>query len=71
MKHEGELILSTDHNEMKSWVLEQFHVRQDFLWVRNGYYYKNKQPKGIINTKYINKALENNEVVNWFFFKKN
>jgi len=71
LKHEGEIIVSTDHNEMKSWVLEQLHVRQDFLWIRNGYYYKNKQPKWIINTKYTNKALENNKVVNWFFFKKN
>ena len=71
LKDEGELILSTDHNEMKSWILEQLHVRQDFLWFKNGCYYKNKQPKWIIDTKYTNKALENNKVVNWFFFKKN
>ena len=71
LKHEGKLILSTDHNEMKSWILEQLHVRHDFLWLRNGYFYKNEQPKWIINTKYTNKALENNKVVNWFIFKKN
>ena len=71
LKYEGKLIISTDHNEMKSWVLEHFHVRNDFLWIKNGYYYKNKKPKWIINTKYSNKALENNKVVNWFFFKKN
>ena len=71
MKNEGELIISTDHNIMKSWVLEQLHVRDDFFWVKNGFYYTNKQPKWIINTKYANKALENNKVVNWFFFKKN
>ena len=71
LKDDGELIISTDHNEMKSWILEQFHVRQDFLWFRNGYYYKNKKPRWSINTKYTNKALENNKVVNWFFFKKN
>ena len=70
LKNKGEIIISTDHNLMKSWVLEQFHVREDFLWERNGYYYKSKQPKWIINTKYSNKAFENNEVVNWFFFKK-
>ena len=55
---------------MKSWVLEHFHVRNDFLWIKNGYYYTNIKPKWIINTKYSNKALENNKVVNWFFFKK-
>ena len=71
LRNEGELIISTDHNEMKSWILEQLHVRQDFVWSRNGYYYKNKKPRWIINTKYTNKALENNKVVNWFFFKKN
>ena len=71
LKPEGELIISTDHSEMKSWILEQLHVRDDFLWIKNGFYYKNEQPKWIINTKYANKALDNNKVVNWFFFKKN
>ena len=70
LKFEGELIISTDHNLMKSWVLEQMHIREDFLWIKNGYSYENKQPKWIINTKYINKAFKNNKVVNWFFFKK-
>ena len=56
---------------MKSWVLEQFHIRDDFLWIKDGYYYKNKHPKWIINTKYANKALEKKKEVNWFFFKKN
>ena len=71
LKNDGELIISTDHNEMKSWILEQFHLRKDFLWIRDGYYYNNKQPNWIINTKYYKKALENNKVVNWYFFKKN
>ena len=71
LKNEGDLIISTDHNEMKSWILEQLHVRQDFIWSRNGYYYVNKKPRWIVNTKYTNKASEDNKVVNWFFFKKN
>ena len=70
LKYEGRLILSTDHDVMKSWILEQFHIREDFSWIRDGYHYRNKQPKWIINTKYNEKALENNKVVNWFFFKK-
>ena len=56
---------------MKSWVLEQLHVRNDFYWIKNGCYYQNKQPEWIINTKYAKKALQHNGVVNWFFFKKN
>ena len=71
LKHEGELIISTDHNVMKSWVLEQLHIREDFLWIKNGSHYQNKHPEWIINTKYTNKASQNNRVVNWFFFKKN
>ena len=70
LKYEGKLIISTDHDVMKSWVLEHFHIRNDFLWIKNGYYYTNIKPDYIINTKYSNKALENNKVVNWFFFKK-
>ena len=70
LKDEGQLIISTDHNIMKSWILEQLHVRDDFLWSRNGYYYNNLKPKWIIDTKYSKKAFEDNEVVNWFFFKK-
>ena len=70
LKYEGKLIISTDHNVMKSWVLEHFHVRNDFLWIKNGHYYRNIKPKWIFNTKYSNKALENNKVVDWFFFKK-
>jgi len=45
LKYEGKLIISTDHNVMKSWVLEHLHVRNDFLWIRNGYYYTNIKPK--------------------------
>ena len=70
LKYEGKLIISTDHDVMKSWVLEHFHIRNDFLWIKNGRYYTNIKPKWIINTKYSNKALENNKIVNWFFFKK-
>ena len=71
LKCEGKLIISTDHHIMKSWVLEQFHIRKDFLWIKNGYNYKNIKPKWVINTKYSNKALEDKKTVNWFFFKKN
>ena len=70
LKYEGKLIISKDHNSMKSWVLEHLHVRNDFLWIKNGHSYRNKKPKWIFNTKYSKKALENNKVVDWFFFKK-
>ena len=71
LKCEGKLIISTDHHLMKSWILEQLHVRKDFLWIKNGYNYKNTKPKWVIDTKYSKKALKDNKTVNWFFFKKN
>ena len=71
LRCEGKLIISTDHDELKIWILEQLNVRNDFLWKKNEFYSNNKQPHWIINTKYTNKALKNNNVVNWFFFKKN
>ena len=71
LRYHGKLVISTDHEVMKSWVLEQLHVRKDFSWEKNGCNYENKKPYWIIHTKYAKKALENNKEVNWFFFKKN
>ena len=70
LKSEGKLIISTDDEEMKKWIIEQFHFRNDFMWENNSFLIKNKQPEWIINTKYTNKALKNNNKVNWFFLKK-
>ena len=46
LKYEGILIISTDHDVMKSWVLEQFHVRNDFLWMKNGFIIKINNQSG-------------------------
>ncbi len=70
LKHEGKLVISTDHDEMKSWIIKQFQERNDFLLEKDKTYFENKKPQWIINTKYTNKALKKNKVVNWFFFKK-
>ena len=32
LKKNGTIVLSTDEIKMKSWILEQFHVRADFEW---------------------------------------
>ena len=70
MKPGGDLIISTDHEVMKCWILEQFQERYDFNWGKKNFMHVNNSPEWILNTKYTNKAIENNKVVNWFFFKK-
>ncbi len=70
LKTGGDLIISTDHEVMKCWILEQFHERHDFNCGKKNFMHVNNAPEWILNTKYTNKAIENNKVVNWFFFKK-
>ena len=70
MKTKGHLIISTDHETMKNWILEQFNIRNDFNWVKKTNKYINKSPKWILDTKYSKKAFESKNITNWFFFKK-
>ena len=55
---------------MKSWILEQFHIRDDFLWMVNNLNKTYNRPKCIIESKYFKKSKIINNRVNWFFFKK-
>ena len=54
---------------MKSWIYKQFHIRDDFLWIKKNKY-TNISPKWILETKYSKKAHVKKNVTNWFFFKK-
>ncbi len=69
MKKNGYIIISTDHDIMKSWILEQFNIRDDFLRIKKNKYI-NISPKWILETKYSKKAYEKKNETNWFFFKK-
>ena len=63
-------MISSDHVIMKSWILEQFHIRDDFLWMVNNLNKTYNTPKCIIESKYFKKSKIMNNRVNWFFFKK-
>ena len=39
--------------EMKSWILEQFHIRQDFLWFRDRNHYKNLKIPSVKKNTYF------------------
>ena len=70
LKKNGLIIIATDQPVMKSWVLEQFHIREDFEWKINHTKETFKKPKFFLETKYSKKTLGTNNLVNWFFFKK-
>ena len=55
---------------MKSWVLEQFHIRKDFEWKVKNLNKIFKKPNFFVQTKYSKKSIDMNNIVNWFFFKK-
>ena len=62
--------MSTDEKNMKSWILEQFHIREDFEWQIK--YIKEifNKPDNFIESKYSEKAKKRKKIINWFFFKK-
>ena len=63
-------MICSDDVIMKSWILEQFHIRNDFLWMVNDLNKTYNRPKFIIESKYFKKSMIMNNRVNWFFFKK-
>ncbi len=69
-KVKGKIIVSSDHNIMKSWILEQFHKRDDIIWYIKKLNFLKKKPKCLIETKYYKKAFELGRSTSWFVFKK-
>ena len=53
LKKNGIIMISSDHVIMKSWILEQFHIRDDFLWMVNNLNKTYNTPKCIIESKYF------------------
>ena len=70
LKKNGIIIIATDESMMKSWVLEQFHIRKDFEWKVKNLNKIFKKPNFFVQTKYSKKSIDMNNIVNWFFFKK-
>ena len=70
IKKNGKILFASDENNMKSWILEQFHIRDDFEWQIKKINYCSKKPSCLINSKYSKKAISNGEKINWFIYKK-
>ena len=70
LKRNGTIILSTDEKNMKSWILEQFHIREDFEWQINHIKEIFNKPDNFVESKYSKKAQKGKKTINWFFFKK-
>ena len=70
LKKNGTIVLSTDEIKMKSWILEQFHVRTDFEWQVDHLNEIFNKPDKFVQSKYSKKAIREKKIINWFFFKK-
>ena len=70
LKKNGTIVLSTDEIKMKSWILEQFHVRTDFEWQVDHLNEIFNKPDEFVQSKYSKKAIREKKNINWFFFKK-
>ena len=70
LKKNGTIVLSTDEIKMKSWILEQFHVRTDFEWQVDHLNEIFNKPDKFVQSKYSKKAIREKKNINWFFFKK-
>ena len=70
LKKNGVIIVATDDNVMKSWILEQFHIRKDFVWRVKSINETYSRPSLFVDSKYNIKANLAKNTTNWFFFKK-
>ncbi len=70
LKKNGKILISSDENNMKSWILEQFHIRDDFDWHIKNINICNKKPFCLLNSKYSKKAISLGNKNNWFVYRK-
>ena len=70
LKTNGTVTVGTDHQILKSWILEKFLANKKFEWqvdVSNDW---QNRPKDCFLTKYEEKALNEKRIPSWFIFKK-
>ena len=70
LKKNGQIIISTDVDIMKSWILEQFHIRKDFEWHIKNINICSKKPLCLVNSKYSKKAISMRNKNSWFIYRK-
>ena len=70
LKKNGQVLFASDENNMKNWILEQFHIRDDFEWRLKKINFSSKKPPCFINSKYAKKAISSGKKITWFIYKK-
>ena len=70
LKKNGRILLSSDEKNMKSWIMEQFHIRNDLEWYIKNINLCYKKPLCLVNSKYSEKAIISGKRINWFVYRK-
>ena len=70
LKTKGTVTIGTDHQILKSWILEKFLTSLKFEWqVEDSNDWKSR-PKDCFQTKYEQKSLDEKRKPSWFVFEK-
>ena len=70
IKPEGTITISTDHDILKSWILEKFLSHRKFEWLVQSSKDWNLRPQECFETKYEVKSIMQDRKPSWFIFKK-
>ena len=70
LKTKGTVTVGTDHNILKSWILEKFQANKKFEWQAETSKDWQNRPNECFLSKYEQKALNEKRIPSWFVFKK-
>ncbi len=70
IKPKGIITISTDHDELKCWILEEFQKHGKFEWIVKTSKDWEIRPNNCFQTKYELKSIIQKRKPSWFIFKK-
>ena len=71
IKPKGTITIATDHDILKTWILEKFQGYKKFEWIVKSSIDWQIRPNDCFQTKYEIKAITQKRKPSWFVFKKN
>ena len=70
LKDKGKITIATDHDRLKSWVLEKFQAHKNFEWMVKCSKDWQLRPNDCFETKYEVKSIMENRKPSWFIFMR-
>ena len=70
LEKNGKLIMATDHDVARIWILSKILMTKNFLWIFNNKEYWYLKKSILDKTKFMKKAEKNKRKISWFIFKK-